>query len=315
MQISNIDNLPFIVLDDDKNKIKIDFLSAPKNFLASSNNGYFYVNVRKNISATIWAEQDLTNIIIQRGTSYASIFSMKLYYDFIHQESEDVFIVSINEIDYVLKLSKCTLKIDENDNFLVTVNEQVASILIYKNESLQQLGFSALNVDPLIIDDTSFMPEFSIASFDDSSFTKPRPIRTGIPVISTVPALTDNTSTQEEIDYYNNGLGPIYKTIYFRVIANKILETGLSANQLSPKLRLKVYLPNGLDTVKSAIYKNIYFSSNDTTNNRGIYYSSHTFYTQGVQNNVEYVDGLMYVDVDISLTVQQSMSLQFDFNI
>jgi hypothetical protein len=136
-----------------------------------------------------------------------------------------------------------------------------------------------------------------------------------MPVVSTVPSLIDNTSTQEEIDTYSSGKGLDYKTIYFRIFCNIIIEPSLAVGLASSLLTLKIYLPNGLDTVKLPVYKTMYLLQNDSTNNRGIYTASHTFYSQGIYNNINYVDGLMYVDVQVPLTVQQSMPLEFDFQL
>jgi hypothetical protein len=109
------------------------------------------------------------------------------------------------------------------------------------------------------------MPEFSIGSYDDSLFAIPRPVRQGNPVISTVPSLLDDNSSTDDIDYYNTGNGPTSKTIHFKIICNTILENTLSAGDLSTNLQLKVYLPNGLDTVKAPVYVDMYFVSADTT--------------------------------------------------
>lgn len=310
MEIKLINNSSQIKIND----LTFDFISAPNDFFLYETGGYFYVNVRKNIPATIFAEEDVANIIITKHHTYSSLFTLGLDFDFISQEDENTFFVSKNNNDYILKSNKCIMKLD-TDSFLVTVQDQVASILVYSSNKFDALGFKSLTLDPFVIDDSSNIPEFSIACFDDSSFTKPRPIRQGIPVVSTVPSLIDNSSTQEEIDYYDSGKGPDFKTIYFRIVCNRVLETGLSANAASTKLRLKVYLPNGLDTVKTPIYKTVYFTSNDATNDRSFYYASHTFYSQGVHNNIEYVDGIMFVDIDASFTVQDSMPLQFDFEL
>jgi hypothetical protein len=155
------------------------------------------------------------------------------------------------------------------------------------------------------------MPEFSIASFDDSSFTITRPVRQGIPILSTIPSYITNSSSSADINVYNQGKGPDSKTIHFRIICNKVMEN-ISPGDTS-EMKLKVYMPNGLDTVKKAIYEPMLLVSNDTTNNISIYRSSHTFYVQGIFDGIEYVDGFMYVDVQVPLTVQKSIPVEIDF--
>ena len=315
MNIRRVEGTSELIVNDGQNNISLFFLSAPFDFLSSENNGYFYIIPRKNISATVWNDDDAVNIILNRSTTYSSLFSLKINFDFIQITDSETINFDLNETSYVIKLKGCSLKLDDENVFLVSVHDSVSSITIYKDQQIESLSFKALVADPTYITDDVSVPEFSISCFDDSSFLKPRPIRQGMPVISTVPSLIDNTSTQEEIDTYNSGKGLDYKTIYFRIFCNTIIEPSLTVGFASSLLTLKVYLPNGLDTVKLPVYKTMYLLQNDSTNNRGIYTASHTFYSQGIYNNINYVDGLMYVDVQVSLTVQQSMPLEFDFQL
>ena len=89
------------------------------------------------------------------------------------------------------------------------------------------------------------------------------------------------------------------------------IENTLSAGDLSPNLQLKVYLPNGLDTVKAPVYVDMYFVSSDTTNDISVYSASYTFYKQGRYNNIDFVDCFMYCDVQCPLTLQKSKPFQF----
>jgi len=308
MEINFIEENAEIKIDN----LAIKFLSAPNDFLISEQNGYYNFNVRKNITATSWADNDVYNIILNKTTSYTSLFSVHLNFDFISVEQDSINL-EVGNKSYTINFDGCNIKLDDENILLVSVVNSVASMNVYNSNTINEMSFKAL-VLPSVIDEYESIPEFSISCYDDSNFTKPRPIRFGIPVVSTVPSIIDGTSTREEIDTYNSGKGLDLKTIYFRVFADQILET-LTAGVTSSLVRLKIYLPNGLDTIKEPIYKTLFFSSNDTTNNRTIYTASHTFYSQGIYNNIEYVDGLMYVDVQIDITIQQSMPIQFDFQI
>lgn len=306
-----------ILFIEDNAEIKIDnlsvkFLSAPNNFLISEENGYYHFNARKNIAATSWADNDVFNIILNKTTAYTSLFSIHLNFDFITTDNDQISI-EVGDKSYFITFEGCNIKLDDENILLVSVIDSVASLNIHNSDQAKSLSFTALTL-PTVVDEYESVPEFSISCYDDSLFTKPRPIRFGIPIISTVPSIIDNTSTREEIDTYNSGKGLDSKTIYFRVFADQILET-IGVGVASSLVSLKIYLPNGLDTIKEPIYKTLYFSSNDSTNNRTIYTTSHTFYSQGIHNNIEYVDGLMYVDVQLNITIQQSMPIQFDFQI
>ena len=80
-------------------------------------------------------------------------------------------------------------------------------------------------------------------------------------------------------------------------------------------MQLKIYMPNGLDTVKPPLYVPIYLVSTDVTNNISIYSATHDFCSQGSFDGVDYVDGYMYFDVQVPLTVQKSMPVEFDFSL
>ena len=178
---------------------------------------------------------------------------------------------------------------------------------MYQNQ-IQPLAFYN---EADIVDENSYMPEFSIASFDDSGFNYPRLVRQGVPIISTVPASVDSNSSASDLQYYKNGKGPKQKTIYFRIVCNKVMES-ISVGDISD-MQLKIYVPNGLDTVKPAVYRDMTLVSNDLSNNISIYSSNYDFYEQGNYQGLEYVDGYMYCDVQVPLTVQKSMPLEFDF--
>ncbi len=93
---------------------------------------------------------------------------------------------------------------------------------------------------------------------------------------------------------------------------NSILESTLTIGS-SSKCQLKLYLPNGLDTVKAAEYITMTLLHKDTAKNISIYYAEYIFHKSGIQDNIEYVDGYMYLDVYSPVTVQRDIPLQFDF--
>ena len=57
----------------------------------------------------------------------------------------------------------------------------------------------------------------------------------------------------------------------------------------------------------------MYFLSKDTTNNISVYTATADFYTTGIHDNIEYVDGYMYFDVYAPFSVQRDIPLQFNF--
>ncbi len=144
------------------------------------------------------------------------------------------------------------------------------------------------------------------------AFKLPRLIRHGVPIISTVPAEDSTFLTESEKNAYSTGLGEMSKKLYFKIVCNSILESTLTIGS-SSKCQLKLYLPNGLDTVKAAEYITMTLLHKDTAKNISIYYAEYIFHKSGIQDNIEYVDGYMYLDVYSPVTVQRDIPLQFDF--
>jgi hypothetical protein len=276
--------------------------------------------MKKQTVANILLSENILEISFEKVISYIQFISVKFKFDSIVEIHNNYIIFSRGNKDYVIDFQTTKYSFESNDTLLLILDKseqtiKVSELSSFANNFQSQSFRSFTATNSFLIDDTCKMPEFSIGSYDDLAFSTPRPVRQGNPVISTVPALIDTNSLTDDIVYYNTGLGPTSKTIYFKIVCNTVIENTLSTGDISPKLQLKVYLPNGLDTVKAPVYVDMYFVSADTTNDISVYSASFTFYKQGRFNNIDYVDGFMYFDVHCPLTVQKSIPFQFDFQL
>jgi hypothetical protein len=318
IQIDN--NKPIINIIDDENNLSFEFISADKNYLVSKNDLSARLLMKKQTVANILLSENILEISFEKVISYIQFISVKFKFDSIVEIHNNYIIFSRGNKDYVIDFQTTKYSFESNDTLLVILDKseqtiKVSELSSFANNFQSQSFRSFTATNSFLIDDTCKMPEFSIGSYDDLAFSTPRPVRQGNPVISTVPALIDTNSLTDDIVYYNTGLGPTSKTIYFKIVCNTVIENTLSTGDISPKLQLKVYLPNGLDTVKAPVYVDMYFVSADTTNDISVYSASFTFYKQGRFNNIDYVDGFMYFDVHCPLTVQKSIPFQFDFQL
>jgi hypothetical protein len=320
MNIQVDNNRPIVNIIDEENNLSFEFISADKNYLVSQSELSARLLMKKQTIANILLSENVLEISFEKNISYIQFISIKFKFDSIVEIHNNYIIFSRGDKDYVVDFQNTKYSFESNDTLLVILDKSEQTIKISElgsfvnNFKLQSVkSFTAAN--SFLIDDTCKMPEFSIGSYDDAAFSIPRPVRQGNPVISTVPSLIDTNSSTDDIVYYNTGLGPTSKTIYFKIVCNTIIENTLSAGQLSPNLQLKVYLPNGLDTVKAPVYIDMFFASSDSTNDISVYSASFTFYKQGRFNNIEYVDGFMYFDIHCPLTVQKSIPFQFDFQL
>jgi hypothetical protein len=318
LQIEN--NKPVVNIIDGENNLSFEFISADKNYLLNQNDSIVRLLMKKQTVANISLFDNFIQVSFEKTISYIQFISLKFKFDSIVEVHNDYIIFSLEDKDYVIEFQATKYSFESDDTLLVVLDKADNSFKISELNSFaasfQAQNFKAFNAsNSFVIDDTCKMPEFSIGTYDDSALSTPRPVRQGNPIISTIPALISSSSSTDDIEYYNNGLGPLSKTIYFKIICNTILENTLSVGDLSPNLQLKVYLPNGLDTVKAPVYVGMYFVSSDSTNDMSVYSASYTFYKQGRYNNIDYVDGFMYFDVHCPLTVQKSIPFQFDFQL
>ena len=248
LQIEN--NKPTVNIIDDENILSFDFTSYDKNYLISQNDNNIRLLLKKSTVANLSISENFFEINFEKVISYIQFVSIKFKFDSIIEIDNNYIIFSRGDKDYVIDFQNTKYSFESNDTLLVILDRPDNSLKIselnFFAKSFSSQTFTALNAtNSFIIDDTCKMPEFSIGSYDDSSLSIPRPVRQGNPVISTVPALIDSNSSTDDIEYYNNGNGPVSKTIYFKIICNTIIENTLSAGDLSPNLQLKVYLPNG----------------------------------------------------------------------
>jgi hypothetical protein len=144
-------------------------------------------------------------------------------------------------------------------------------------------------------------PEFSLGIFDDYTDNvhyRGRPIRLGVPVISTVPVYHPEMS-EEDSTYYNNGKGPNSRKLFFRVVCNQELPDA--------SVKLLIYLPNGEDTVTAPDFIDLVKISeagqNSTYHGEYVFYEEDTIYT---------VDGFAYFAVYTDIIQQVSLPLQLD---
>jgi hypothetical protein len=299
MNIQVDNNRPIVNIIDEENNLSFEFISADKNYLVSKSELNARLLMKKQTIANVLLSENILEISFEKNISYIQFISIKFKFDSIVEIHNNYIIFSRGDKDYVIDFKNTKYSFESNDTLLVILDKSEQTIKVselgsFVNNFKLQSVRSFTTANSFLIDDTCKMPEFSIGSYDDAVFTIPRPVRQGNPVLSTVPSLINTNSSTDDIVYYNTGLGPNSKTIYFKIVCNTIIENTLSSGELSPKLQLKVYLPNGLDTVKAPVYIDMFFVSSDSTNDISVYSASFTFYKQGRFNNIEYVDGFMY---------------------
>ena len=188
-------------------------------------------------------------------------------------------------------------------------------------QSVVSPTFSTLATgDPYQVGAYERWPEWAVSIFDymDTTGTlhRPRPIRYGVPVISTVAVdgdwtkvtktdyqgtTVDNMETQEkfDIEQVRTGRPAPYRRMYFLCVCdNDIIDQ-------SPFLL--VYLPSGIDTVR---FVPVYIALQKYKANSKQWWCYYDFHQE---DGLEYVDGYCYLSVYIPMTVVRPLPLRLRY--
>jgi|688.fasta_scaffold343681_1 hypothetical protein len=315
--------ISFVLGEDD---FTLEFISAPHNLVAEKTDTKLTLNVRKDITADVMSNDKSFVLNLHKTLSYTVSFAIKFFGASFTKISDKK--LKVND-KYILEIDFGTFNFNNNGTVLIKVSGNDAKLKLNtegQEEEIKSLSFDALT-SPSGLPTIGFgvrEPEFAIGTFDyfnssgdidttqDTVFKYPRLIRNGVPIISTVPS--EFNTTDYSISDQNNyllGKGEISRTIYFKIVCSSAIEN-INVGVIS-KCQLKIYLPNGLDTVKSAVYVPMTMRYYSAPKNIAIYSAEYTFYSSGIHNKIEYVDGYMYFDVYAPVSVQRDIPLQFNF--
>ena len=316
--------ISFVLGEDD---FTLEFISAPRDLVAEKTDTKLTLNVRKDITADVMSNDKSFVLNLHKTLSYTVSFAIKFFGASFTKISDKK--LKLND-KYILEIDFGTFNFNDNGTVLIKVSGSNAKLKLNIEgedvEEIKSLSFEAFT-SPSGLPTIGFgvrEPEFAIGTFDyfnssgdidttqDTVFKYPRLIRNGVPIISTVPS--EYNTTDYSISDQNNyllGKGEISRTIYFKIVCDSVIET-INVGVIS-KCQLKIYLPNGLDTVKSVVYVPMTMRYYSTPKNIAIYSAEYTFFSSGIHNSIEYVDGYMYFDVYAPLSVQRDIPLQFNF--
>jgi hypothetical protein len=315
--------ISFVLGEDD---FTLEFISSPHNLVAEKTDTKLILNVRKDITADVMSNDKSFVLNLHKTLSYTVSFAIKFFGASFTKISDKK--LKVND-KYILEIDFGTFNFNDNGTVLIKVSGNDAKLKLNtegQEEEIKSLSFDALT-SPSGLPTIGFgvrEPEFAIGTFDyfnssgdidttqDTVFKYPRLIRNGVPIISTVPS--EFNTTDYSISDQNNyllGKGEISRTIYFKIVCSSAIEN-INVGVIS-KCQLKIYLPNGLDTVKSAVYVPMTMRYYSAPKNIAIYSAEYTFYSSGIHNKIEYVDGYMYFDVYAPVSVQRDIPLQFNF--
>lgn len=296
---SNVVNI-FI---DDETKIKTKLLDVPQGGCLGLISQAIAFKIEESYHAAVFADKQIIHFLYTQDSPKVRIINIE--FDILQNNKVvgNSAFATVNNKNIEIKVFDG--KITSFKNNVLTVSTQAIDLKInlFLFEDFKSLStdddFQALTVTSnIFVPIGSRGPEFSLGIFDKiSPFSHPRPIRFGVPIISTVPAHGESLTSTEQI-YYNKGLGPDSKTMYFRLVCNQELDVDLP-------VKLLIYLPNGLDTV--TVPDSIDMSLISSPGQNSVYSGSYVFYKEDTTFTV---DGFTYFSVYIDTIQQISIPLK-----
>lgn len=283
------------------------------NLIASLDDAYIF-KIADKTNIAVYEENEKINVSFSQNNFELTALKFKFFN--IKDVSFNINFAAIYLNDNkTIKLQVVDCKIVGFSNNILTIlcNSISSKIEIFEQGSFTSLT-AAIAPDPepdpevsiLSLTDTfvtsgSRGPEFSLGIFDDYTngvHSRSRPIRLGVPVISTVPAYGIDLS-EEDLTYFTDGKGPSYRKLFFRVVCNQELPDA--------SVKLLIYLPNGQDTVTDPDYVDLVKISGLGVNS--VYHGEYIFYEE---DTVYSVDGFAYFAVYTDIIQQFSLPLQLD---
>ncbi len=282
---------------DDTTSVKVKLLDVPSGGCLGLISQAVAFRIEENYHAAVFADKNKVNFLYTQNDPKVRIINI----EFDNLENTILSGTKANAI-----INKKNIEIKVSDGKIISFKNNVLSIssqaLDLKIDFYLVSEFTKLDVSDdfqaLTVTSNIFVPigsrgpEFSLGIFDKiGPFSHPRPIRFGVPIISTVPSYGEGLTSTEQI-YFDKGLGPDSKTMYFRLVCNQELSADLP-------VKLLIYLPNGLDTV--TVPDSIDMTLISSSGQNSVYSGSYEFHREDTTFTV---DGFTYFSVYID-TIQQ----------
>lgn len=312
--LNTIENSNVFTIELKDEAISVSLLEVPNNSMLGNIGDAVVFKIEENFNCAVYQDNNL--IIVNYNQTFPKVRNVHLKFD-------NSFNVSFNDNFAFLHTEKNNIKLECFDARFVNFTNGILTIFTssesFKINFFQEGAFSqftAVEADPVPDPPVSMFtstevfvpagsrgPEFSIGLFDTydtaaQNHERVRPIRLGVPVISTVPVF-DLNLPDDELYYYNQGKGPNSRTVYFRVVCNQYLS--------SINVKLLIYLPNGVDTITAPDFINLTLISG--TSVPSVYVGEYTFYEE---DTVYSVDGFVYFSIYTDIIQQASVALKAD---
>lgn len=323
LEFTKIDNENKFEIAIDGSKFSFKIISAPQSAFIGEIENIFIYDLNDNAKCTIETLESKIILTFYMDVSQ-QIFEFEISGSKSTKFNNNLLNLSNNDKQLQIESNNCSFINFQNNLLRVQVLSNEATLTFQKPDSQFKslLAISDENVVPgdteeVIVPGDSFTsftddgvsfkvptfqrgPEFSLGVFDlDGEPTggkRARPVRLGVPVISMVPAYSDNLGEADKF-YYEKGVGPQSREVFFRVVCN----TEIS----SQTVKLLVYMPNGLDTISPP--DAIPLTKISTQGNNSVYQGKYTFFEE---DNVYSSDGFVYFSIYMDIVQEANLPIE-----
>ena len=182
MLLNVVEDKSILVAEFAEDFLQIEFFSTPTQFVIEKSDSRYFLAIKKNIRLLAQASESVIKFEFQKDSEYARLISFKLNYNALVSSYDKKIEFMINDNLYVLEIDQGKIEIDYDGNILLSLVGISTNAIIYNVQNQFSFKQLTINTNNTNITDYSYMPEFSIACFDDSSFAIPRQVRFGKPV-------------------------------------------------------------------------------------------------------------------------------------
>lgn len=289
------------------NSIDIIFADSPSTDYVGQTASAIIFQASENIKATSFMSDGNIVIYFNKNTNVPQAFSLKFKNTTITKINDNQVKININGLIVYVDLKDCYIVNSDTNSISIMMGDSDATIEFSTQlnviNSLSNVSIQSVDDSRMVVPVSKRIPEFIISIYDDSRGNYPRPLRFGVPVISTVSSVPQSGETlyQEDKDLLELGIGTKSRKMYFWVISDQLID-----ESLREQLSLEIDLPSGSDTVEQTA--SIQLEYVETVDTNDIFTCVYDFHKE---DTVNYVDGFAYLSIKMPLRIQRNLPLTF----
>lgn len=289
------------------NSIDVIFEDSPTKEYVGQTQSAIIFQASENIKATSFISDGNVVVYFNKNTNVPQTFSLKFKNTTLTKVNDNQIKININGLIIYVDLKDCSIINNDIDSISILMGDSDATIefstQINAIGSLSTVSIQSVDNNRMVVPASKRIPEFIISIYDDSSINYPRPLRFGVPVISTVSSVPQSGETlyQEDKDLLEIGVGAKSRRMFFLVISDQLID-----ESLREQLSLEIDIPSGSDTVKKTASVSLeYVKTIDTNDIFSCFYDFHK------EDTINYVDGFAYLSIKMPLRIQRNLPLTF----